>query len=90
MFECYGKKLLRVDLTTRTAIEEPLRGAFIERWRWTARSLARFSSPITARSSRSRASVDYTITIGDSAVPPTALEAYRTIRVCVTQPSIPS
>ncbi|MEE8391364.1 MAG: aldehyde ferredoxin oxidoreductase family protein [Anaerolineae bacterium] len=32
MFECYGKKLLRVNLSTRTITEEPLRDAFIERW----------------------------------------------------------
>ena len=32
MLECYGKKLLRVNLTTRTITEEPLRDAFIERW----------------------------------------------------------
>jgi len=32
MFECYGKKLLRVNLTTRTVTEEPLHDAFIERW----------------------------------------------------------
>jgi aldehyde:ferredoxin oxidoreductase len=32
MFECYGKKLLRVNLSTRTVTEEPLRHAFIERW----------------------------------------------------------
>ena len=32
MFECYGKKLLRINLTTRTVAEEPLRNAFIERW----------------------------------------------------------
>jgi len=32
MFECYGKKLLRVNLTTRTVTEEPLRDAFVERW----------------------------------------------------------
>lgn len=32
MFECYGKKLLRVNLTTRTITEGPLRDAFIERW----------------------------------------------------------
>jgi aldehyde:ferredoxin oxidoreductase len=32
MFECYGKKLLRIDLTTRSISEEPLRNAFIERW----------------------------------------------------------
>jgi aldehyde:ferredoxin oxidoreductase len=32
MFECYGKKLLRVNLTTRTVTEEPLRDTFIERW----------------------------------------------------------
>jgi aldehyde:ferredoxin oxidoreductase len=32
MFECYGKKLLRVNLSTRTVAEEPLRDAFIERW----------------------------------------------------------
>jgi aldehyde:ferredoxin oxidoreductase len=32
VFECYGKKLLRVNLTTRAAIEEPLPDVFIERW----------------------------------------------------------
>ena len=32
MFESYGKKLLRVSLTTRTITEEPLRERFIERW----------------------------------------------------------
>ena len=32
MFECYGKKLLRVNLTTRAITEEPLRDPFIERW----------------------------------------------------------
>jgi len=32
MFECYGKKLLRIDLSTRSATEEPLGDAFIERW----------------------------------------------------------
>ncbi len=32
MFECYGKKLLRIDLSTRSVSEEPLREAFIERW----------------------------------------------------------
>jgi len=32
MFECYGKKLLRVDLSTRSITEEPLKHAFIERW----------------------------------------------------------
>ena len=32
MFECYGRKLLRIDLTTRSISEEPLRDGFIERW----------------------------------------------------------
>ena len=32
VFECYGKKLLRVDLTTRSVSEEPLRDGFLERW----------------------------------------------------------
>ena len=32
MLECYGKKLLRIDLSTRSVTEEPLRDAFIERW----------------------------------------------------------
>jgi aldehyde:ferredoxin oxidoreductase len=32
VFECYGKKLLRVNLSARTAVEEPLPDAFIERW----------------------------------------------------------
>jgi len=32
MFECYGQKLLRIDLTTRSISEEPLRDGFIERW----------------------------------------------------------
>ena len=32
MFECYGKKLLRVNLTTRQIVEEPLSEAFIQRW----------------------------------------------------------
>ena len=32
MFECYGKKLLRVNLTTCAITEEPLRDAFIECW----------------------------------------------------------
>jgi aldehyde:ferredoxin oxidoreductase len=32
MFECYGKKLLRIDLSTRSVSEEPLRQRFIERW----------------------------------------------------------
>jgi len=32
MFECYGKKLLRIDLTTRSITEEPLRDEFIKRW----------------------------------------------------------
>jgi aldehyde:ferredoxin oxidoreductase len=32
MFECYGKKLLRIDLSTRSVSEEPLREPFIERW----------------------------------------------------------
>lgn len=32
MFDCYGKKLLRVNLSTRSITEEPLRDAFIERW----------------------------------------------------------
>jgi len=32
MFECYGKKLLRIDLSTRSVAEEPLREPFIERW----------------------------------------------------------
>jgi aldehyde:ferredoxin oxidoreductase len=32
MFECYGKKLLRIDLSTRSVSEEPLRESFIERW----------------------------------------------------------
>ena len=32
MFECYGKKLLRIDLSTRSVTEEPLREPFIERW----------------------------------------------------------
>ena len=32
MFECYGKKLLRIDLTTRSTSEEPLRDPFIQRW----------------------------------------------------------
>ncbi|MFN2244765.1 MAG: aldehyde ferredoxin oxidoreductase family protein [Anaerolineae bacterium] len=32
MFECYGKKLLRIDLSTRSVSEEPLREQFIERW----------------------------------------------------------
>jgi len=32
MFECYGGKLLRVDLSTRTVTEEPLSERFIERW----------------------------------------------------------
>ncbi len=32
MLDCYGKKLLRVNLTTRTVTEEPLRDPFIERW----------------------------------------------------------
>jgi aldehyde:ferredoxin oxidoreductase len=32
MFECYGRKLLRIDLSTRSTTEEPLRDQFIERW----------------------------------------------------------
>jgi aldehyde:ferredoxin oxidoreductase len=32
MYECYGKKLLRIDLSTRSVTEEPLREPFIERW----------------------------------------------------------
>jgi aldehyde:ferredoxin oxidoreductase len=32
MFECYGKKLLRIDLSTRSVSEEPLSKQFIERW----------------------------------------------------------
>jgi aldehyde:ferredoxin oxidoreductase len=32
MFECYGKKLLRIDLSTRSVSEEPLREPFIQRW----------------------------------------------------------
>ena len=32
MFECYGKKLLRIDLSSRSVSEEPLREPFIERW----------------------------------------------------------
>ena len=32
MFECYGKKLLRVNLTRREITQEPLRNEFIERW----------------------------------------------------------
>jgi aldehyde:ferredoxin oxidoreductase len=32
MFECYGKKLLRIDLSRRSVAEEPLREPFIERW----------------------------------------------------------
>lgn len=32
MFECYGKRLLRIDLSTRSITEEPLRDRFIERW----------------------------------------------------------
>jgi aldehyde:ferredoxin oxidoreductase len=32
MFECYAKKLLRIDLSTRSVTEEPLREQFIERW----------------------------------------------------------
>ena len=32
MFECYGMKLLRIDLSTRSISEEPLREPFIERW----------------------------------------------------------
>ena len=32
MLECYRKKLLRVDLTTRTIREEPLSDEFISRW----------------------------------------------------------
>jgi len=32
MFQCYGKKLLRIDLSTRSVSEEPLREPFIERW----------------------------------------------------------
>ncbi len=32
MYECYNKKLLRVDLTTREIMVEPLRDQFVERW----------------------------------------------------------
>jgi aldehyde:ferredoxin oxidoreductase len=32
MYECYGKKLLRVNLTTRSITEEPLSDGFIQRW----------------------------------------------------------
>ena len=32
MLECYNKKLLRVNLTTRTIREEPLSDEFISRW----------------------------------------------------------
>jgi len=32
MFECYGQKLLRINLTTRTVTTEPLPGEFIARW----------------------------------------------------------
>ena len=32
MFDCYGKKLVRIDLSTRSVTEEPLRDPFIERW----------------------------------------------------------
>ncbi len=32
MLECYGKKLLRINLTSRTIKEEPLSDAFIGRW----------------------------------------------------------
>jgi aldehyde:ferredoxin oxidoreductase len=32
MFECYGRKLLRINLHTREAVEEQLGDAFIERW----------------------------------------------------------
>ncbi|MBU0495329.1 MAG: aldehyde ferredoxin oxidoreductase family protein [Chloroflexi bacterium] len=32
MFECYGRKLLRINLSTRTATEEPLPDALLRRW----------------------------------------------------------
>jgi aldehyde:ferredoxin oxidoreductase len=32
MLECYGKKLLRVNLSTRQIAEEPLSAAFMQRW----------------------------------------------------------
>jgi aldehyde:ferredoxin oxidoreductase len=32
MFDCYGKKLLRIDLTSRSIAEEPLDDKFIEQW----------------------------------------------------------
>jgi len=32
MFECYGRKLLRINLHSREVVEEPLGDAFVERW----------------------------------------------------------
>ena len=69
MYECYGKKLLRIDLSTRSVTEEPLREPFIERWvggirtrrfggyrgKWWRESVPRWLRSITAGPSGRRA-----------------------------------